>query len=173
MSSKNAVESSKKAPNFGVFLYFWAFTCPADVKLAGHFFGLAFSWFNLKLKNWKWLHSKAQKKLKIKVWFLFFELEVVLLTSRSSRFPACVRQHAWHSYRAGCIVISGNPQGLVTPSVQVGVTQCLCDLLPRLIYRSFLDCILATFIEWSGKTVESQTFNLASSGGSSPNCRLF
>ena len=54
------------------------------MKLAGHFFGITFSWVNLKLKNWEWLRSKAQKELKIKVWFLFFELEVVLLTSQSS-----------------------------------------------------------------------------------------
>jgi len=75
MSSKIAVGcvwKLKKAQNSGVFIYFWAFTCPADVKLAGHFFGITFSWLNLKLKNWQWLRSKAQKRLKIKVRFLFF-----------------------------------------------------------------------------------------------------
>jgi len=31
-----------------------------------------------------------------------------------ARNPAHSRQHAWHSCRAGCIVISENPQGLAT-----------------------------------------------------------
>jgi len=32
-------------------------------------------------------------------------------------FSACIAQHAWHSCRAGCIVISENPQGLATHMV--------------------------------------------------------
>jgi len=32
-------------------------------------------------------------------------------------FSACSGQHAWHSCRAGCIVISENPQGLATHMV--------------------------------------------------------
>jgi len=35
-----------------------------------------------------------------------------------SGFSACSRQHAWHSCRADCIVISENPQGLATHMVQ-------------------------------------------------------
>jgi len=35
-----------------------------------------------------------------------------------ARNPARSRQHAWHSCRAGCIVISVNPQGLATHMVQ-------------------------------------------------------
>ena len=34
-----------------------------------------------------------------------------------ARNPARSRQHAWHSCRAGCIVISENPQGLATHMV--------------------------------------------------------
>jgi len=33
-------------------------------------------------------------------------------------FSACSGQHAWHSCRAGRIVISENPQGLATHMVQ-------------------------------------------------------
>ena len=40
------------------------------------------------------------------------------ITGWNSRNPACSRQHAWHSCRAGCIVISENPQGLATDMVQ-------------------------------------------------------
>ena len=34
-------------------------------------------------------------------------------------FSACSGQHAWHSCRAGCIVISENPQGLATHMVHL------------------------------------------------------
>ena len=33
-------------------------------------------------------------------------------------FSACSGRHAWHSCRAGCIVISENPQGLATHMVR-------------------------------------------------------
>jgi len=86
MSSKIAVDCDcklKKSSKFGWVSLFLSFHLPADVKLAGHFFGVTFEWLILKPKNWEWLRSKAQKKLKIKAWFLFFfELEVVLLISR-------------------------------------------------------------------------------------------
>jgi len=36
-------------------------------------------------------------------------------------FSACSGQHAWHSCRAGCIVISENPQGFATRMVLIGL----------------------------------------------------
>jgi len=35
-------------------------------------------------------------------------------------FSACSEHHAWHPYRAGCIVISENPQGLAIHMGSVG-----------------------------------------------------
>ena len=69
MSSKIAVDCDwklKKSSKFGWVSLFLSFHLPADVKLAGHFFGVTFEWLILKPKNWEWLRSKAQKKLKIK-----------------------------------------------------------------------------------------------------------
>jgi len=42
---------------------------------------------------------------------------VLPITGWKYRNPARSRQHAWHSCRAGCIVISENPQGLETHMV--------------------------------------------------------
>jgi len=44
---------------------------------------------------------------------------VLSTTGWKSRNPARSRQHAWFSCRAGCIVISENPQGLATHMVHI------------------------------------------------------
>ena len=43
-----------------------------------------------------------------------------------TRNPARSRQHAWHSCRADCIVISENPQGLAAHMVQPRTVSALC-----------------------------------------------
>jgi len=44
---------------------------------------------------------------------------VLSTTGWKASNPAHSRQHAWHSRRAGCIVISENPQGLATHMVHL------------------------------------------------------
>jgi len=44
-------------------------------------------------------------------------------------FSTLGRQNAWHLCQAGCIVISENPQGLVTRSVQPRSKECLLTCL--------------------------------------------
>jgi len=46
---------------------------------------------------------------------------VLPTTGWTPGFSACSGQHAWHSCRAGCIVISENPQGLATHMVQLSL----------------------------------------------------
>jgi len=50
---------------------------------------------------------------------------VLSITGWIARNPARSRQHAWHSCRAGCIVISENPQGLATRMVLY--LECVID----------------------------------------------
>jgi len=58
---------------------------------------------------------------------------VLSTTGWKARNPARSRQHAWYSCRAGCIVISENPQGLATHMVQSDWcdTFALCTLVVK------------------------------------------
>jgi len=51
---------------------------------------------------------------------------VLSTTSWKARNPARSKQHAWHSCRAGCNVISENPQGLATHMVQYQASLYSC-----------------------------------------------
>jgi len=52
-------------------------------------------------------------------------------------FSACSGQHAWHSCRAGCIIISENPQGLATHMILLNYRCCIELSLPTAIFRVF------------------------------------
>ena len=52
-------------------------------------------------------------------------------------FSACSGQHAWHSCRAGCIVISENPQGLAIHMVRDEQSCWQTDLLADEFVQTF------------------------------------
>ena len=53
-------------------------------------------------------------------------------------FSACSGQHAWHLCRAGCIVISENPQGFATHMVPTTGTESHCPL-ERFTQMTYVD----------------------------------
>ena len=68
-------------------------------------------------------------------------------------FSACSGQHAWHSCRARCIVISQNPQGLATHMVQLSSLRNEVGRLFRGVYGPSLNRLISCDVTATGCSI--------------------